>query len=105
MRSEAESIHQQIEVSIAIDISEHHAGAIPSCASDLGCRDFLEAKPADISIQHVTVIKRAEVKVDQPVCIHVSRRDAGAAEEIAVGRGPFISEEICECDSGLIWGN
>jgi hypothetical protein len=96
-----ERVHEEIQVAVAIDIGKGRPGRVLSLAGHTGgMGDVLEAPVAQIAVKRVARIETAEVEIAPAIAIDIPGGDAGATEEVAVGDGAFVAEQVGEGDAG-----
>src|SRR5262245_35112123 len=101
-RATAETVHEQIQIPIAVEISEHAAGRELIWASDARFGgDVLELPIAEISIEHIVPFKAAEINVHPTIAIDIAEGHAGANFAQSVGCDRRIRQPVAESDSGL----
>src|ERR1051326_9077103 len=102
--STADGIHQEIEFSIAVDISEDSTGRMLPRASN-ACRlgDVEEFPIPEVLIKHIRTVDGAKVDVAQTIAIDITQRHARAVLEDAVFACPGVRETIGESDSRDGW--
>jgi hypothetical protein len=89
----------EIEVTVAVDVSEGDAGRVAVAGADSGALgDVLKVPVAKILIERAASLGAAEENVHQPVAVHVAERDAGALSEDPVAEQRAVAHEVLEVD-------
>ena len=78
--SACDSIDDEIEVIIAVDVGECSARGSLIGTGNAGCVcDRLESPIAEVAIEFITIVQAAEVKVAPAISINITGGDAGTA--------------------------
>ena len=93
--SASQRIDDQVQVPIAVDVSEYRAGRVQGRAGHSGSsRNVLEFPTAKVAVEHIRPIQTAEVKIAQTIAIHVPGSHTRAVEKDRVGEVTFRGQTV-----------
>ena len=100
-RPAADGVHEQIQITVAIEIGERRAGRVLIRAGHARARgDVCKLPAAQISVERATALQPREENVATPVAIHVAQRDTRADEANLILRHAPVGKVIGEMNSG-----
>jgi hypothetical protein len=96
-----DAVHDEIEVSVAIEVGERGTGGAHPLARHAGRGGhILEPPAAQVAVEHVGIIDAAKVNVAKPVSIDVTQSHAGPVQVDLVGQISVQGECIGELNAG-----
>src|SRR5262249_2093943 len=82
-----ERVDQQIKVTVAIHVGNCRTRGILTRTRDSGgLSDVLKLPVPEVAIQNIVAFEAAEIDVAKSVAVHVSQRNTGTTQQVAIHR-------------------